>query len=202
MCARLLCCAVVVVLAWPDSACAQQARENAPELRRQMEVLEAQLRRLEQQSERADRADRVTQIGSMRQGRTPEMIVKMYDLSDLFAVAPPYEAMRMSDLGGPAAALFPVATAPQLSGMGGMGGMGGGISTTLRIPVERTVLVGGMTFQGQPDADSGNLYLFIAASVNELRDEPPSDGVHREEPQENVIPPADASWDPAGTPGT
>ena len=47
------------------------------------------------------------------------------------------------------------------------------LSTTLRIPVNRIVLVGGMTFQSEPAAGEPNLYLFARASVQELRDDPP-----------------------------
>ena len=45
------------------------------------------------------------------------------------------------------------------------------LETTLRIPVDHRMLVGGMTFQRQPDLGSANLYLFLRVAVQELRDE-------------------------------
>ncbi|MES1213188.1 MAG: hypothetical protein ABUL64_01245 [Singulisphaera sp.] len=46
------------------------------------------------------------------------------------------------------------------------------LSTTLRIPVDRTVLIGGMTFRSEPAAGEPNLYLFARANIQELRDDP------------------------------
>jgi len=43
-------------------------------------------------SERTAPNDRVTQIGATRHGRNPEIVVRIYDVSDLFAMAPSYEA--------------------------------------------------------------------------------------------------------------
>jgi len=45
------------------------------------------------------------------------------------------------------------------------------LETTVRIPADRRMLVGGMTFEGQPVAGSPNLYLFLKVTVQELRDE-------------------------------
>ena len=45
------------------------------------------------------------------------------------------------------------------------------LSTTLRIPVDRTVLVGGMTFESKPAGGDSELYLFVRSSVQELRDD-------------------------------
>lgn len=45
------------------------------------------------------------------------------------------------------------------------------LSTTLRIPVDRTMLVGGMTFDSQPREDRPNLYLFVRVAVQELRND-------------------------------
>jgi hypothetical protein len=136
---RIVSCAVVVFATDWQVALAQQSSDQVQELRRQLESFASRLQRFEQPQERVDRNDRVTQIGSTRNGRSPEMAVKIYDLSDLFAVAPPYEAMRLNDLGGANATLFPAAAARQLSTVGGMGGgMGGGMfnvgSPTRKLP--------------------------------------------------------------------
>jgi hypothetical protein len=48
------------------------------------------------------------------------------------------------------------------------------LETTLRAPVDRRMLVGGMTFEAQPKAGEPSLYLFIKAIVQELRDDQPA----------------------------
>jgi hypothetical protein len=45
------------------------------------------------------------------------------------------------------------------------------LETTLRVPVERRMLVGGMTFEAQPKAGDPALYLFVKPIVQELRDD-------------------------------
>ena len=45
------------------------------------------------------------------------------------------------------------------------------LSTTLRVPVGKAMLVGGMTFEGQPTAQDPNLYLFVTVAIQELRDD-------------------------------
>lgn len=47
------------------------------------------------------------------------------------------------------------------------------LSTTLRAPVGQTMLVGGMTFEGKPQANDPNLYLFVTIAIQELRDDIP-----------------------------
>jgi hypothetical protein len=44
------------------------------------------------------------------------------------------------------------------------------LSTTLRIAVDTPTLIGGMTFAGDGE-NKANLYLFLTASVRELKDE-------------------------------
>lgn len=46
------------------------------------------------------------------------------------------------------------------------------LETTLRVPVDRRVLVGGMTFQARPKKGEPGLYLFVKLGVQELRDDP------------------------------
>ena len=64
-------------------------------------------------------------------GAEPVMVVRIYDLSDLFAMAPPYPATVSDDLGQEVRPLFPTLsegpfTGGAMGGMGGFGGMGGG----------------------------------------------------------------------------
>jgi len=53
-------------------------------------------------------------------------------------------------------------------------GGGGGVRSCflpVRAPVERRMLVGGMTGEFQPGANELNLYLFVEVAVQELRDD-------------------------------
>jgi hypothetical protein len=45
------------------------------------------------------------------------------------------------------------------------------LSTTLRLPVDRRMLVGGMTYESKPSEEVPNLYLFVKVAVQELRDD-------------------------------
>jgi len=45
------------------------------------------------------------------------------------------------------------------------------LSTTLRVPVNRVILVGGMTVGSDPELAGVNLYLFVKVAVQELRDD-------------------------------
>lgn len=47
------------------------------------------------------------------------------------------------------------------------------LETTLRVPVDRRMLVGGMTFAAQPKRGDPGLYLFVKLTVRELRDDLP-----------------------------
>ncbi|MGA2068785.1 MAG: hypothetical protein ABSG86_27705 [Thermoguttaceae bacterium] len=48
------------------------------------------------------------------------------------------------------------------------------LETTLRVPVDRRMLVGGMTFEAQPKPGDPSLYLFVKPMVQELRDDQPA----------------------------
>ena len=119
----VMLCAVVGVSA--ARALAQPGpTDSAEELRRQIRALEGKLRNAE---ERQDENARVTELGgtARSRGRDPEMVLRLYDLSDLFTVAPAYPATVSQDLGAPAP-LFPMPANAGRSGVTGMGGMGGG----------------------------------------------------------------------------
>ncbi|HEY4312507.1 MAG TPA: hypothetical protein VGN12_23870 [Pirellulales bacterium] len=146
------------------------SRGDVQELRRTMELLEAQLRQLERPQGRPDANDRVTQIGAMREGRNPAIIIRIYDLSDLFAMSPSYPAMRLTDLGGMSTSIFPVAAAKELNGSAGgmMGGMGGGmfnVPASVTVPETRTSTLrqmGGQQNNTSADAPGGR------ATIDEL----------------------------------
>ena len=45
------------------------------------------------------------------------------------------------------------------------------LATTLRAPFDRVMLVGGMTFAARPQGNDPPLYLFLRATVQELKDD-------------------------------
>jgi hypothetical protein len=49
------------------------------------------------------------------------------------------------------------------------------LATSLRVPVDQTMLVGAMSFDSDPLPGSQNLYLFVKLSVQELRDDLPEE---------------------------
>jgi hypothetical protein len=108
---------------------AQVTPAQADELRRQVESLQQQLQRLE--SGQPTHSQKVAQLGSSRSSRgEPVLVVRVYDLSDLFSIAPAYSAAIGNDLGLQPRVLFPEALLPHLAAShqaSGMGGMGGGM---------------------------------------------------------------------------
>ena len=107
MCFKITSCAAIVFVLCSTPSREQQPPNEMQELRRTMEKLDEHLRQLEQSQGKSNANERVTQIGSMRNGRDPETIVRIYDLSDLFAMAPSYQAMQLNDLGGASVPLVP-----------------------------------------------------------------------------------------------
>ncbi len=96
-----------------------------------------------QDARSADKADtRVTELGRPPRpvGTEPVMVVRIYDLSDLFAMAPSYPAIISGDLRQPERPLFFAEGAYSGGGfggmgmMGGMGGMGGGFFSVQQKP--------------------------------------------------------------------
>ncbi|MBC7854056.1 MAG: hypothetical protein IAF94_11520 [Pirellulaceae bacterium] len=99
--------------------------------------LQAQLEEIQQKLRLAARSDdpnsKVTELGSSRNRvhelEVPRLVIRLYDLSDLFAVAPPYVAREGGELGQDTSEVFsgdgPAASAAGPNGGGGMGGGGG-----------------------------------------------------------------------------
>ena len=48
------------------------------------------------------------------------------------------------------------------------------LGTTLRVPIDETVLIGGMSATGEPQLGEPGLYLFVHLAVQELRDDEPA----------------------------
>ena len=100
--------------------------------------LQAQLEEIQEKLRLAARSDdpnsKVTELGSSRNRlhelEAPRLVIRLYDLSDLFAVAPPYVAKEGGELDRDTSEVFsgdgPSASAAGPNG-GGMGGMGGGM---------------------------------------------------------------------------
>jgi hypothetical protein len=113
---------------------AQTRQTQVDEIRRNMDALQKQLNALETAA--GGPSQKVTQLGASRHQRgEPTLIVRIYDLSDLFSIAPAYGAAIGNNLGLPQRPLFPEAMSA-FSGGGGtnpggmssggmMGGMGG-----------------------------------------------------------------------------
>jgi hypothetical protein len=116
----------VMVCLWCSIASAQPGDPFADDeeaIRAQIQALEKKLanRRKPERS-----SDRVTEIGgsglrSWQSATQEPLVVRIYDLSDLFAVAPAYYARQSADLDGDQL-IFDRAQGVMGGGMGGMGG--------------------------------------------------------------------------------
>ena len=113
--ALLLACTVNSLAVGQDNL--QQLKQQIANLQQQLEAMES-----------APPAKRnVTQIGASRTRKVESgLVVRIYDLGDLYAVAPPYAAQLSSDLQpNSRSSLFDVTPLGNATGMGG--GMGGGM---------------------------------------------------------------------------
>ena len=147
-------------------------------LRQQVQALQEQLRKMDGGA----KSDRVTQIGGTRpRGREPELVVRIYDLGDLFAMAPPYEAKFQSDLKEEDRAVFPRPSVERAGGPGamggmnmggGMGGMGGGFwnvkegTKTLPDPSKQVLFQNANVKLGAGRASIDDLIETITATIN------------------------------------
>jgi len=114
---------ILAVCLLPQAAHAQETTK-ANELRALLQAVQAKLDAL-QVEEGLDQ--RVKTLGSKPKVETPfrALVVRIYDVSDLFVVAPPYPAEKESDLVAARTPFFPVTQGSQ-SGVGGFGGGGFG----------------------------------------------------------------------------
>jgi hypothetical protein len=121
-----LCSILMVFCAMPLLA---QESPQARQLQAQVEEIQQRLDQL-RLHEGANR--NVTEIGTSR-GRTrndgePRLVVRIYDLADLYSIAPSYPAREASDLQDAVRFVFPeVQTSGAGQGPTAMGGMGGGM---------------------------------------------------------------------------
>jgi type II secretory pathway component GspD/PulD (secretin) len=169
-CWLAICVGVVPQLAWAQPVTDRQ--QQTEELRLQIERLESKLRSLEE----TDKEKRgIAQIGNttIRSGDETRLVVRMYDLSELFTVAPPYEARQTSDLTTTERNLFPQGQATVMAtgglggglGGGGLGGFGGAFSVPDR---PRTVQNDRPAHLGQVEARTSinNLVSAIQSTIS------------------------------------
>jgi hypothetical protein len=105
----------------------QTRSEEVQRLREQMESLQEKLKTMETGGPSSATRERTTQLGRSRiREEEPELVVRIYDLSDLLAWVNPYPATVASDIDSTASPIFPSST-ENASGASGMGGMGGGM---------------------------------------------------------------------------
>jgi hypothetical protein len=126
------CLAIISQVVHAQPGDTKQSQADA--LRRQLEQLEHKLKSLEE----TDNQKRgITQIGNstLRAADETRLVVRMYDLSELFTVAPSYEARQISDLSATEKNLFPQVTAQGMA-PGAMGGGfgGGGLGGAFSVP--------------------------------------------------------------------
>jgi hypothetical protein len=135
MCHKV-CFASLVFLAVSQCAFAQpgdRREQQSLELRSQIDRLEQKLRELED----TDKEKRgITQIGNstLRTSDDARLVVRMYDLSELFTVAPPYAARQQSDLTETEKNLFPQVTVQTTTPSAMGGGFGGGFGGAFSVP--------------------------------------------------------------------
>jgi hypothetical protein len=130
---RYISFGVVVVVLLAAQALWAQGNPRTRELQAQLEEIQEKLR-LAARSD--DPNSKVTELGSSRnrihEYEAPRLVIRLYDLSDLFAVAPPYVAKEGGELDRDTSEVFsgdgPSASAagPNGGGMGGGMGFGGG----------------------------------------------------------------------------
>lgn len=174
---------VTVGMAWGASGELQAQvppAGRADELRAQLESLQSQLDAVERNN--AQRG-KVTEIGSsrgrLRDADEPRLILKLYDLSDLFTVAPSYPAYEPRELAGASEPrpVFPhLPSAGEASGMGGMGGgFGGGggffaVPNAVRADVPATIPRDRVETLQQASGASGSPAASVRTSLEGLID--------------------------------
>jgi hypothetical protein len=143
-------CALLVPLCLfilPRALPAQVESPQTRELRAQLESIQLRLDQLRRQD---SGSHNVTEIGSSR-GRArqevePQLTVRIYDLGDLYSIAPSYSAHEPADLQHVGRAVFPegeLATASATGGPSAVGGMGANVSVLERYAVHTATPVSG-----------------------------------------------------------
>lgn len=126
---RYISFGVTIVLMFAVQFGWAQENPRTRELQAQLEEIQEKLRAAARSN---DPNSKVTELGSsrarQREEDIPRLVIRLYDLSDLFAVAPPYVAKDGGELDRDASEVFagdgPAASAAGPNG-GGMGGGGG-----------------------------------------------------------------------------
>ena len=124
---------VTTFIAFSATAISAQSSENLDDLQRQLKQLKSKITDL--QSANDPFGDRVRSVGRQRvvkpEPLEDELVIRFYDLSDVFSVAPQYPAQTPDDFHSHISPLFPIAagraTRRTMSASGGFGGGGGGV---------------------------------------------------------------------------
>lgn len=124
----VFCSAWISIVFFSSALLAQGESPEARQLQSQLEELQ---HRLDQLRAREGANRNVTEIGSSR-GRTrndgePRLIVRIYDLADLFSIAPSYPAREATELQDTGKLVFPETAGADGAGAAAVGGIGGGI---------------------------------------------------------------------------
>jgi hypothetical protein len=125
--------AILLIVA-PKLAQAQpvkKARPNLVQLQQQLAALQSQISSMSPVDDDSNSSSRVKSVGSQRAKRAIDsyvddpMHIRLYDLSDLFAVSPHYPAVLPNDLAMPTS-MFRSGQGQMVGGIGQGGGFGGG----------------------------------------------------------------------------
>lgn len=175
---------VIIALLFAPVIAMGQSTAKVSELRAAIKAMEEQLQQLEKVAESPNQ--RITRIGeSSERGREvleQRQVVQLYDLSDLFVVAPTYAAQIDGDLVANPRLVFPASEtkAPASGGFGGGfgggglggGGMGGGGGGFFDVPSRATstdVRVGTLRqFGGGAEATAVNNLAASRTSLDDL----------------------------------
>lgn len=162
--------AVLTGLCTTGQSFAQTEPSKIDSIKRQIEALQQQLNDFESSNAAVSR--NVTQIGSSRlrsNSRRGDLVVRIYDLGDLFAVAPSYAAKRHGELNSnDSVPLF----SSQLGGGGGGFGGGGYFSTPTTLQRSSMSSAAVVQFGGEgaqnsmPSASQGDLIKTIKKTIS------------------------------------
>jgi hypothetical protein len=154
----LLFCACCATCLWSQPAAAQSSdRESdhgsqvrskeAAEILQTIRALETKLKNLEEEAS-ADSGPRVKRLGTVGDEEDP-IVLRIYEMDDLFTIAPSYPALLQSDLSQLQRPLFLVSEAVPMGGIGGGGGFGGGGGGQFSIPSYATSMSAGGSLAGR-----------------------------------------------------
>lgn len=122
---------IAIIISVSGAEVQAQADGDIESLQRQLKQLQSKISNIQTDSDPF--GNRVRSVGRQRtvkpEPAPDELVIRFYDLSDVFSIAPQYQAQTPTDFHSHSAPLFPIAvagTSGRMSG-GGFGGGGGGV---------------------------------------------------------------------------